>query len=193
MTEKEKMMSGDMYNAMDPELVNERTEARKLCHKYNSTPSEKVTKKSKLLTKLFKSDMPCHIETPFSCDYGYNIEFGKHFHTNYGCVILDANKVIIGDDVMFGPGVHIYTASHPLESDKRRSGLEFTKPVSIGNQVWIGGHSTICPGANIGSNVVIGEGSVVLEDIPDNAFAMGNPCEVVRLINESNNLSNYTS
>jgi len=183
-TEKEKMILGESYNALDLELVEERSKAGKICRKYNATPNDRTSKRSKLLTKLFGSDVSCHIETPFSCDYGYNITYGKGFYTNYGCVIIDASKVSIGDEVMFGPGVHIYTVTHPLDIEKRRSGLELCKPVTIGNKVWIGGHSTICPGVTIGTNVVIGEGSVVLNDIPDNAFAMGNPCEVIRLIND---------
>jgi maltose O-acetyltransferase len=181
-TEKEKMKKGELYNALDPELTAERASARKLCYKYNLISKERSTKKLKLISKLFSSTESCHIETPFSCDYGYNITYGKSFHTNYGCVIIDAGKVTMGDEVMFGPGVHIYTVIRPVDMTKRSAGFESSKPVTIGNQVWVGGHSTICPGVHIGSNVVIGAGSVVVNDIPDNAIAMGNPCEVIRLI-----------
>ncbi|MDF2524594.1 MAG: maa, partial [Clostridiales bacterium] len=123
-----------------------------------------------------------HIEAPFNCDYGYNIEVGENFYANYGCTILDVNKVIIGDNVLLAPNVQIYTAAHPVDPSKRLTGKEFAKPIVIGNNVWIGGGAIICPGVKIGDNVTIGAGSVVTKDVPENVVAAGNPCRVIRRI-----------
>ena len=122
------------------------------------------------------------IEPPFFCDYGTNIELGDKVFFNFNCVILDVAKVTIGSNVMFGPAVQIYTATHPMDAEERRSGLEFAKPVRIGNDVWLGGGVIVCPGVTIGDAAVIGAGSVVVRDIPAGVFAAGNPCRVIREI-----------
>ena len=124
------------------------------------------------------------IEQPFRCDYGKNIEVGNNFFANYNCVILDVAKVTIGENVMFAPNVSIYTAGHPIHPESRNSGYEYGIPVTIGNNVWVGGNVVITPGVTIGNNVVIGAGSVVTKDIPDNVIAVGNPCRVIREITE---------
>lgn len=121
---------------------------------------------------------------PFHCDYGKNIEVGENFFANYNCIILDVAKVTIGKNVMFAPNVSIYTAGHPIHPDSRNSGYEYGIPVTIGDNVWIGGSVVINPGVTIGNNVVIGSGSVVTKDIPDNVIAVGNPCRVIREITE---------
>ncbi len=122
------------------------------------------------------------METPFYCDYGYNIEVGDNFYANFGCVILDVNRVTIGDNVLLAPNVQIYTAGHPVDPEKRLTGKEYGKPVFIGNNVWIGGGVIICPGVKIGDNVTIGAGSVITRDIPNNTIAVGNPCKVIKSV-----------
>jgi len=131
------------------------------------------------------------IEPPFRCDYGYNIEIGNNFYSNYNLIILDCAKVIIGDNVMLGPNVGIYTAGHPLHHETRNTLYEFAFPVTIGDNVWIGGNVVINPNVNIGKNTVIGSGSVVTKDISDNVIAVGNPCKVLRKITEDDKLYYY--
>jgi len=124
------------------------------------------------------------MQRPFFCDYGTNIELGRKVFFNFNCVVLDVTPVRIGDHTLFGPEVLIYTATHPLDAEVRRAGLEFAKPVEIGADVWVGGGAIICPGVRIGARAVIGAGSVVTRDIPDDVFAAGNPCRVIRPLAE---------
>ncbi len=129
---------------------------------------------------MFKCKGRIHIEPPFYCDYGYNIEIDVNFYANFSRVILDVNKVVIGKNVMFGPMVQIYTASHPIIAEERIKGLELSKPITIGDNAWFGGGVIVCPGVTIGKNTTIGAGSVVTKDIPENVFAAGNPCRVIK-------------
>ncbi|MCT8975069.1 sugar O-acetyltransferase [Clostridium sp. CX1] len=181
-SEKEKMLAGDFYNAGDEELVKERDFARDLTFQFNYTKPSEKERRQELLKQLIVTKGSFYIEAPFNCDYGYNIEVGENFYANYGCTILDVNKVKIGDNVLLAPNVQIYTAAHPTDPMERLSGKEYAKPIAIGNNVWIGGGSIICPGVKIGDNVTIGAGSVVTKDIPDNVIAAGNPCRVIRSI-----------
>lgn len=180
MTEKEKMLSGMAYNASDPELVNDRKKAKMLCKKYNDLDPDNYDERKKVLAELFSREHNAYIEPNFFCDYGYNIIIGKNFYANHNLIILDVNKVTIGDNVMFAPNVQLYTATHPVDAIQRISGVEMGYPIEIGDNVWIGGGSIICPGVKIGSNTTIGAGSVVTKDIPDNVVAAGNPCRVIR-------------
>lgn len=180
-SEKEKMLAGEPYNAADPELAAERLRAHDLCHKLrNSSPAD-TAHITALTRKLLSMAEPDAVLTPpFFCDYGYNIKAGKRFYANAGCVILDVAPVCIGDDVMFGPCVQVYTATHPLNPELRVSGIESGKCISIGDKVWIGGGAILCPGVCIGEGAVIGAGSVVTRDIPARVLAAGNPCRVIR-------------
>lgn len=180
--EKDKMLKGLYYNANDKQLVKERENARRLLHEFNSLGPDEGEKKEKIIRKLIRAKGSFHIEAPFYCDYGYNIEVGENFFANFGCVILDVNKVTIGDNVLLGPYVQIYTAAHPIEPIERLSGKEYGKPVIIGNNVWIGGGAIICPGVKIGNNVTIGAGSVVTKSLPDNIVAVGNPCRIIKRV-----------
>ena len=181
-TEKEKMLDGELYNSGDAQLTKERDFAKAMCFEFNHThPSDKVKRES-ILRDLLDAEGTFHIEAPFQCDYGYNIHLGNNFYANFNCLFLDDMAVTIGDNVMFGPSVQVYTATHPLDPVERNSGLEFSKPIVIGNNVWVGGGAIICPGVTIGDNVTIGAGSVVTKDIPSNVFAAGNPCRVIKEI-----------
>lgn len=183
MTEKEKMLSGMAYDASDIELVNDRKMAKKLCKKFNDLDPDNYEERNKVLKVLFTRDHDAYIEPNFFCDYGYNIHIGKSFYANHNLIILDVNKVIIGNNVMFAPNVQLYTATHPVDAIERISGVEMGYPIEIGDNVWIGGGSIICPGVKIGSNTTIGAGSVVTKDIPANVVAAGNPCRVIRELN----------
>lgn len=186
MTEKNKMLSGKLYNPADRILIEERNKARLLFQKINNTGEEKVKERNKLFRELLgSSEKGLWIEAPFYCDYGYNIKVGKNFFMNFNCCILDVMEVKIGNNVLIGPNVQIYTATHPLDAKTRRSWLEFAKPVSIGNDVWIGGAAIICPGVTIGNGVVIGAGSVVTKDIPDHIVVAGNPARKIKNIDNS--------
>ena len=185
MSEKEKMLNGKLYNSNVDELLKERLYAKDVIFEFNMLlPSEKI-KRNQIIKGLFgKIQSNFHIESPFYCDYGYNIDIGENFYANHDCIILDCAKVTIGDNVMFGPSVHAYTAGHPVHFEVRNMALEYAFPITIGNNVWIGGNSVINPGITIGNNVVIGSGSVVTKDIPSNTIAVGNPCKVIRKITE---------
>lgn len=183
-SEKEKMHDGEIYYANDKILIAERTFAKKLLHKLNVTEYLMNGNARQILRQLLpNAHKKIYIEPPFHCDYGYNIYSGENVYFNVNCVILDTMKVEIGNDVFFGPGVQIYTATHPLDAIERRS-VEFSKPVSIGNDCWIGGNAVICPGVKIGNGCVIGAGAVVTKDIPNNSLAVGNPAKVIRKLNE---------
>lgn len=185
MNQKERMLAGLPYKAWLDGLSEERMENKKKIHAFNLLGPEERKRMDELLRMILgKTGEHVHIEQPFRCDYGKNIEVGENFYANYNCTILDVGKVIIGDNVMFAPNVSIYTAGHPLHPDSRNSGYEYGISVTIGNNVWIGGNAVINPGVKIGSNVVIGAGSVVTKDIPDNMIAVGNPCRVIREISE---------
>lgn len=181
MTEKEKMLSGKYYQANDQELTLERLYIQKRMFQYNKTKPKQFTKRKKLLSKMFGKigDNAC-IMPPLYCDYGKNTYIGNNFYANYDCIFLDVNKIIIGDNVLLGPRVCLFTATHPLDKNERREGFEFGKPITIGSDVWIGGNTVINPGVTIGSNVIIGSGSVVTKDIPSDVIAAGNPCRIIR-------------
>ena len=184
MTEKEKMLAGEIYNAnYDEELIKERIEVKDKCFEYNNIKPSNIESRTKLLKEILgKYEETFYIEQPFICDYGYNIEIGKNFYANHNLVILDGNKVEFGDNVFVAPNCAFYTAGHPLDYKERNNGLEYAKPIKVGNNVWIGGNVTVLPGVSIGDNVVIGAGSVVTKDIPSNVIAVGNPCRVIKEI-----------
>lgn len=180
MTEREKMLAGQMYDPLDPQLLREREAARVLFKKINDLPEERKPERDKLFYQLFGSaGKGLWIEPPFYCDYGNNIHAGDNVFMNFDCVILDVCEVRLGDRVMFGPKVQLYTATHPLNAKARSSGEELGKPITIGNDVWLGGGAIVCPGVTIGDGAVIGAGAVVTKDIPANVFAGGNPAKVI--------------
>ena len=186
MTEKELMLKGEMYDPMDPELVAARHRARILFQKINTMNDDERDERNALVKELVGSSGPdLWIEPPFFCDYGENIHLGKKVFMNFGCCILDVAEVIMGDHVMLGPCVQIYTATHPLEAKARNSGRELGKSIKIGNNVWIGGNATLCPGITIGDNVVIGAGAVVTKSFPDDLFIAGNPARIIKTIDNS--------
>ena len=185
MNQKERMLANLPYRSWLDGLSEERLETKKKLFEYNNTPPDQEEKKMDMLKDILgKTGDWVKIESPFHCDYGYNIEVGEWFFANYNFIVLDVGKVRIGNDVMFGPNVGIYTAGHPIHPDSRKSGYEYGIDVTIGNNVWVGGSVCIMPGVTIGDNVVIGAGSVVTKDIPANMIAVGNPCRVVREITE---------
>lgn len=180
-SEKEKMLAGELYNALDAQLTAERTRARRLIKALNATGEDEAEERAGLVRELFGSvGEGFWIEPPFYCDYGAHITVGDHVYFNFNCTLLDVAPVSIGSRVLLGPGVQVYTATHPLSAAERRKGLEFAKPITIGDDVWIGGGAILCPGVNIGPRAVIGAGSVVTKDIPADTFAAGNPCRVIR-------------
>ena len=184
MTEKEKMLAGEVYSAVDPQLLEELSATREIIHDYNCLrPSEK-TKKLEILKGLLGhvADDEIIVNQPFFCDYGKQISVGKRFFANFNFTVLDEAPVTIGDDCFIGPNVSIYTACHSTYPMERNSRREWAEPVSIGNNVWIGGSVTILPGVKIGDNVTIGAGSVVTKDIPSTCIAVGNPSKVVKSI-----------
>lgn len=186
MTEKEKMLQGMLYDANgDRELICERTACKALCRDYNDLGPQEMDKRDALLRKILGS---CGdrilIEQPFHCDYGYNIHTGVNFYANVNLVILDEAPVTFGDNVFIGPDCGFYTACHPLDASERNLGLEFAKPISVGNNVWFGGHVSVLPGVEIGDNCVIGAGSVVVKSIPAYSVTVGNPCRVIRCLPE---------
>ncbi len=185
MTEWEKMLSGQLYNPGDPDLFRLHRRAGVLCHRYNAASPEDEQALQQLCQALLGSmGNEVWLEPPIFFDYGKNTFLGDSFYANTGLVILDCARVTIGNHVMFGPRVQIYTASHPLHPQLRNQGLEYAKPVTIGDNVWIGGGSILLPGVTIGENTVVGAGSVVTRDIPPNVIAVGNPCRVLRPITQ---------
>ncbi len=179
-TEREKMLAGDLYDPLDPELVAARERARDLCRALNATREAEKDARRRILQQLFGAGGDTvWMQPPFFCDYGTNIELGERVFFNFNCVVLDVCPVRIGDFTLFGPAVQIYTPMHPFDAKLRRE-QEFGKPVEIGSDVWVGGGAIILPGVRIGSKAVIGAGSVVTRDIPEGVFAAGNPCRVIR-------------
>lgn len=183
-TELEKMLAGELYDPLAPELIRARERARDLCQELNASRERDQEARRRILKELFGSGgESVWMQPPFFCDYGSNIFLGQRVYFNFNCVVLDVCRVTIGDYTLFGPAVQIYTATHPMNADLRRK-QEFAKPIEIGSDVWIGGGVIICPGVRIGSKSVIGAGSVVTRDIEGGVFAAGNPCRAIREITE---------
>ena len=175
------MLAGELYRASDPELAASHLFAQRLMARYNAMTAEDVAGRRALLQELLAAvGERTVVEPALRCDYGWNISIGRDTFINYDCVLLDCNRIVIGDEVQIGPGVHIYTATHPVEAAVRRSGLELALPVQIEDGVWLGGGTIVCPGVRIGENTVVGAGSVVTRSLPANVVAVGNPCRVVR-------------
>jgi maltose O-acetyltransferase len=181
-TEREKMLAGELYDPLDPELVLARHRARDLCREFNATRDADHTQRRQILIELLGAGgTDVSIQPPFFCDYGQNIHLRQGCYFNFNCVLLDVCTIRVGDYSIFGPNVQIYTATHPFDAELRRT-QEFGKPITIGSDVWVGGGAIICPGVTIGSRTIIGAGSVVTRDIRDSVFAAGNPCRVIREI-----------
>ena len=184
-TEKEKMLAGEPYQAFGKELLDERQYAKQILFDFNNLPPTDIDGRNALLKKILgKTGEKFFVEPPFRCDYGYNISIGENFYSNYNCIILDCAKVTIGDNVLFAPNVNLFTAGHPVHFEKRIQEYEYAFPITIGNNVWVGGNVVINPGVTIGDNSIIGAGSVVTKDIPANVIAVGNPCKVLRAITD---------
>lgn len=190
MTEKEKAAQGLLYDAnYDEQLLKERMECMDLCYELNQCRPSDIQRQQQLLKKIIGNIRgSITVTVPFRCDYGYNIEVGENFYTNYNCVILDAAKVSFGDNVFIAPNCCFSAAGHPLDTDRRNQGLEIALPITVGNNVWFGAGVTVLPGVAIGDDAVIGAGSVVNKDIPSGVVAVGNPCRPVREITEADRL-----
>jgi maltose O-acetyltransferase len=181
-SEKEKMLGGELYDPLDPQLSAERRRARLLCKALNDTRDDQQEERARLIKELIPASDGAWIEPPFFCDYGTNITLGEKVFFNFNCVVLDVARVTVGSRVLFGPAVQIYAATHPTAARERATGLELGKPIEIGDDVWVGGGAIICPGVRVGARSVIGAGSVVTKDIPGDVLAAGNPCRVIREI-----------
>ncbi|MCX5690737.1 MAG: sugar O-acetyltransferase [Planctomycetota bacterium] len=180
-TMRERMLASRLYLAHDPELVSMRLRARQLQREFNATTEREGSRRSSLLGDLLgEAGDGVFIEPMFQCDYGTFIRLGKGVFMNFGCVILDCAMVTIGDRTMFGPGVHLYAATHPLDIEQRRAGWEYALPITIGSDVWMGGHVTVCPGVSIGDGAVVAAGAVVTRDVPAGAIVGGNPARPLR-------------
>ena len=183
-TEREKMLAGELYDPLDPELVAGRERARDLCQALNATREAEGEARRRILRELFGAGGDTvWMQPPFFCDYGTHIELGERVFFNFNCVVLDVCRVRVGAFTLFGPAVQIYTPLHPFNAGLRRR-EEYGRPVEIGSDVWVGGGAIILPGVRVGSRAVVGAGSVVTRDVPDGVFAAGNPCRVVREITE---------
>jgi len=182
-SEKEKMLAGELYQASDSELAKERLQARELLRQFNSScpaePENRVALLRKLVNKAGKNPW---IEVPFYCDYGYNIQMGDDCFFNFNCVVVDVCSVTLGDSVLVGPAVQIYTGTHPLDAQTRGELWEYGKPISIGSDVWIGGGAIICPGVNLGDRVVVAAGAVVTKSFPSDVLIGGNPAKIIRYL-----------
>ncbi|WP_322113836.1 sugar O-acetyltransferase [Marinimicrobium sp. C6131] len=182
-TEREKMLAGALYDPMDAELCAARRRARLLCESLNASRDNEVKKRRQWLRELIPDGGDTvWMQPPFYCDYGDNIHLGEKVFFNFNCVVLDVADVHIGARTLFGPAAQVYTATHPMNAQERASGLESGKPITIGEDVWIGGGAIICPGVTIGDRCVIGAGAVVTKDIPADHFAAGNPARIIRPI-----------
>ncbi len=185
-SEKEKMLAGELYNALDKQLTEERLQARLLLKQLNEGSEDEPDKRQAILQQLLPhAGGNLWLQPPFYCDYGSNIHMGDHVFFNFNCVLLDVATITIGSRTLLGPNVQLYTAGHPLDYQERAAGLEYGKPITIGEDVWIGGSAIICPGVTIGSRSVIGAGSVVTKDIPADVMAVGNPCRVIKSLIQS--------
>lgn len=185
-TEKEKMLAGELYNALDKGLSEDRLRTRLLIKELNDSRENEGERRAQILKNLIPhAGTGLWLQPPFYCDYGYNLKIGDNVFFNFNCVVLDVTYVTIGSRTLFGPNVQIYTATHPLDHKERASGLEYAKPISIGEDVWVGGSVVICPGVTIGDRCVIGAGSVITKNIPSDTFAAGNPCRVIRTLERS--------
>jgi maltose O-acetyltransferase len=174
------MLAGELYDPLDPDLVAARHRARDLCADLNATRDAQQDERRRILEALLGAGGDdVWMQPPFYCDYGFNILLGRKCFFNFNCVVLDVCTVRVGDYTLFGPAVQVYTATHPMEAELRRT-QEFAKPIEIGSDVWVGGAAVILPGVTIGSRTIIGAGSVVSRDVPDGVFAAGNPCRVIR-------------
>lgn len=183
-TQRERMIAGELYDCLDPELVRLRARARDLCQDLNATLEHETERRRQILTQLVGTGgETVWMQPPFYCDYGANIHLGQKVFFNFNCIILDVCEVHIGDFAQFGPAVQIYTATHPLNAMERRK-QEFGKPIVIGSDVWVGGGAILCPGITVGDRAVIGAGSVVTKDVPAGVLVAGNPCRVIREIAE---------
>ncbi|SEQ58909.1 maltose O-acetyltransferase [Basfia succiniciproducens] len=185
MSEKENMSAGRLFNPFDAELVQDKAKAQDLLYQINRLHPSQQAEKTALFQQLLqiaRDDFT--IELPFRCEYGFNVRIGRNFYANYNCTMLDNAAISIGENVMIAPNVSLFTAAHPVDPDYRRRGI-FALPITIGDNVWIGGNSVVMPDVTIGNNVVIGAGSVVTKDIPDNVITVGNPCKVLRRLNDN--------
>lgn len=181
-TEREKMLAGELYDALDPGLVADRARVRDLCQRLNASREAEEELRRDLCRRIFgQGGDTVWMQPPFSCDYGTNIELGERVFFNFNCVVLDVCRVRIGAYTFFGPAVQILTPMHPMDAALRRQ-QEYGKPVEIGSDVWVGAGALILPGVTVGSGSVIGAGSVVTRNIPAGVFAAGNPCRVIRTI-----------
>ena len=186
MTEKEKQQAGELYNANDRELFDERIKAKKLCAEYNAAECNDFQKRERLLDRLVALRGENTVIKPvFFCDYGYNIILGDNFYADHNLVILDSAEIVFGDNVFVGPNCGFYAAERPIDANQRNQGLESAKPIKVGSNVYIGGGVTVSGGVTIGDNAVIGAGSVVTKDIPANCVAAGNPCVPIRTLEVS--------
>ena len=177
------MLSGELYLASDPELVAMRKNARRLTRLFNRTTEEETDLRATLVRELFGAVGPrFEIEPDFRCDYGVNIHAGNNLFINFGCVMLDCAKITLGDNVLIGPGVHFYAATHPTDPELRATGQEMARPITVGSNVWIGGHATICPGVTIGDGAVIGAGAVVTRDVAARTIVGGSPAKLIRSV-----------
>lgn len=181
MSEKAKRQNGELFNPYTPDLVAEELAAQNLLFEYNHSRPTELDRRKDILSRLLGTMGEGVLIMPsFQCDYGYNIHLGRNVFINFNCVILDGGVVRIGDNVMLAPGVLINTPQHPIGAEERASKLEYVRPVTIGNDVWIGAGAVICPGVTIGDGCVIGAGAVVVKDIPSHSVAVGNPAKVVK-------------